>query len=154
MAAGGAPSIEPKFPWPSTRGERRGEAWGQGAGGAVGGGAAGGGGRARVCCFFSSLSMGPPSRARPRAGSSDVEVQGLQGVRFDELLALVDLVAHEDGKNPVGLGGVDDGDLEEDPPLRVHRRLPELGRGHLAQALVALDVDALLPLLEEGVEEL
>ena len=57
-------------------------------------------------------------------------------------------------KTLVGRDGVLDRDLEEGPVLGVHRRLPELFGGHLAQALVALDGDALLALLVEEVEEL
>ena len=54
----------------------------------------------------------------------------------------------------VGLDGVLDRDPEQGPVLGIHGRLPELLGGHLAQALVALDGDALLALLVEVVEEL
>ena len=40
------------------------------------------------------------------------------------------------GRVPVG---VVQGDLAQHPALRVHRRLPELGRVHLAEALEPLD---------------
>jgi hypothetical protein len=54
-----------------------------------------------------------------------------------------DLVAHQEREEGVGLGGVVDGDLEQPALLGVHRRLEELLRVHLPEALVALDREAL-----------
>ena len=67
---------------------------------------------------------------------------------LDEALARGDTRAHQHVEGPVGLDGILDGHLQDRPRLRIHGRLPELLRVHLAQALVALQ--GRLPPLELG----
>src|SRR5205814_1241398 len=74
---------------------------------------------------------------------SDVEEANVEGVRLDELPARLDFVTHQSGEDLVGLVAVLDLHLEQRPRLRVHRRLPELRRVHLAEALVALHLEPL-----------
>jgi hypothetical protein len=74
---------------------------------------------------------------------SDVEELHVQGVVLDELAAGGDLVAHEEGEQDVGFGGVGDVDLQEAAFVRVHGGLEELLRVHFAETLVALDAEAL-----------
>src|SRR5690349_301293 len=76
-------------------------------------------------------------------GGSDVEVLHVQGVVLDELAAGRDLVAHEEGEEGVGLGGVADVHLEEPAVVGVHRRFVELLGVHFPETLVALDGKAL-----------
>src|SRR3569833_2813356 len=66
-------------------------------------------------------------------------------VRLDELAARLDVVAHECLEDLVGQHRIFHVHLEERARLRIHRRLPELLRVHLAESLVALDVDRVLP---------
>ena len=68
----------------------------------------------------------------------------VQRVRLDELAPRLDGVAHEDREDLVGLDGVLDAHLQEAARGRVHRRLPERLGVHLAEALVAVDREALL----------
>ena len=56
----------------------------------------------------------------------------------DEGAARRDGVAHQAGEQLVRLGGVVDVHLQQRASSRVHRRVPELVRVHLAEALVAL----------------
>src|SRR3954451_4517648 len=70
---------------------------------------------------------------------SDVEEADVLGVALDELAAGLDVLAHEDREQVVGLGGVVEGDLAEDAVLLVHRRDAQLLGVHLAEALEALD---------------
>ena len=58
---------------------------------------------------------------------------------FDEFPARLHLVAHEDGKNLVGCGGVLNLHAEHHAACRIHGRLPELVGVHFAEALVALN---------------
>src|SRR3990172_3936114 len=67
----------------------------------------------------------------------DVQVADAGGVGLDEGLARRHVVAHEVGEDGVCLHRVRDRHLQEDAPRRVHRRVPELVRVHLAEALVA-----------------
>src|SRR3954468_15394305 len=64
---------------------------------------------------------------------SDVEVGHVAGVGLDELAPRLDLVAHEHREHALGLRGVVHGHLDKGARPRVHRRLLELGRVHLAQ---------------------
>src|SRR3989344_47395 len=95
------------------------------------------------------------SAARPTVcgscGSSDVEVLHFEGVLLDERSPGLHIVAHEQGEDLVSVHRVLDSHPYETPPLWVHGRLPELPGVHLAQSLVALDID-LLPL--QGLERL
>src|SRR5215468_8115895 len=77
------------------------------------------------------------------AGGSDVEVTHVECVLLDELPPRLDLVAHQGGEDLVGLVCILDLDLEQRARLGVHGRLPELRRVHLAETLVALDLEAL-----------
>ncbi len=87
-----------------------------------------------------------------RRAGSDVKVLDLAGLGLDEVLARLDLLAHEHREDLVGLGGVLDVDPQQRPRLRVHRRLPELVGVHLAEALEALDGQVLdLDLLDDPV---
>src|SRR5438067_692729 len=69
--------------------------------------------------------------------TSDVEVPDALGVRLDELLAWLDVRSHQLLKRVVDGGDVVDGDLQQHARLRVHGRLPQLLRVHLAQSLHA-----------------
>src|SRR5580704_11556721 len=69
----------------------------------------------------------------------DVEVLHVEGVFFDELAASFDVFAHERGEDLFGGGDVLQLDLQECAAGGIHRGLPELRGGHLAEALVALD---------------
>src|SRR5690349_4700859 len=73
----------------------------------------------------------------------NIEVADVQRVRLDELSARLDLVAHEGREDVVRLVGVLDLHLQERAALGIHGRLPELARIHLAEALVALDLEPL-----------
>src|SRR5262245_11935098 len=83
----------------------------------------------------------------------DVQVHDVQRVLLDEIAAGFDGIAHEDGEHLVGADGIFHGDLEERARLRVHRRLPELLRIHLAEALVALEGGPVLGLLHDDLEQ-
>src|SRR4029077_12817762 len=74
---------------------------------------------------------------------SDVEVAHVQRILLDELPPRLDLVTHQGGEDLVGLVGILDLHLEERARRGLHRGLPELGRVHLAEALVALDLETL-----------
>src|SRR5689334_23881761 len=71
----------------------------------------------------------------------DVEVLHEVRVLFDEDAPRIDLVAHQRLVDLIGEHRLLDGDLEQRATLRIHRRIPELLGVHLAQALVALDVE-------------
>src|SRR4030081_2331073 len=77
---------------------------------------------------------------QPLLPPSYVQVANGLGVRLDELLARVDIHAHEGLEESLGGGAVLRVDTHQDPALGVHGRLPELIRVHLAQALVPLDL--------------
>src|SRR3954470_21090005 len=83
----------------------------------------------------------------------DVEVRDRQRVLLDELAARLDDVAHELDEEVVGVGRVLDLDLQERAHLAVERRLPELLRRPLAEALVALHLQALAAEARDRVEE-
>ena len=85
--------------------------------------------------------------------SLHIQVANLQRVRLDELPPRLDLVAHQDREDLVGLDDVVHPHLQQHPLVRVHRRLPELIGVHLAETLVPLDVDVLLRRREDVVEQ-
>src|SRR5580693_6297393 len=76
--------------------------------------------------------------AGPCAGRSDIQEPDVPGVAGDERAARLDVLAHQHAEQLVGLGRVVEGHLEQDPPGRVHRGLPQLVRVHLAEALEPL----------------
>src|SRR3972149_3915009 len=97
-----------------------------------------------------------PNQARPepRRRFLDIEVHHFEGVLFDELASGLDRVSHEHGEDLAGVDLVVNGDLEEDSGLGIHGRVPELRWVHLAEPLVALDLEAFLPRGEQIVDEL
>src|ERR1700752_3466258 len=72
------------------------------------------------------------------AARSDVQEPDVLGVAGDERAARLDVLAHQYAEQLVGLGRVVERDLEQDPPRRVHRGVPQFLGVHLAQALEAL----------------
>ena len=61
---------------------------------------------------------------------------------FDEGASLFDVIAHENGEEPVGFGGVFEFDAQQRAGIRVHGGGPQFVGIHLAEALEAFDVDA------------
>src|SRR5664279_167586 len=98
-----------------------------------------------------SLTPGAADRPRPAASegvvrietASDIEVLNLAGFGLDEVLAWLDPLAHEHGEDRIGLGRVVDFGPQKGAALRVHGGVPEVVGVHLAEALEALDGDAL-----------
>src|ERR1044072_1862047 len=74
----------------------------------------------------------------------NVQVLYIQRVILDKASSRLHGVAHEDGENRVGLDRVVYLHLKQRALVRVHRRLPELLRVHLAQTLIALNRQILL----------
>ena len=70
------------------------------------------------------------------------------GVLLDELAPRFDGVAHQRREEAVGGVRVLDVDADQQPLRRVHRRLPELLGVHLAEALEARELHALLGRIE------
>mmetsp|Transcript_5464 Transcript_5464/g.15621 ORF Transcript_5464/g.15621 Transcript_5464/m.15621 type:complete len:280 (+) Transcript_5464:1051-1890(+) len=70
---------------------------------------------------------------------SDVEIHRLVTVVLDELSARGNLVAHEQGEDGRGLGGVLHGEALQGTLAGVHGGVPQLARHHLPQPLKALD---------------
>src|SRR4029078_461287 len=85
----------------------------------------------------------PSSLFSYRGNRSQLDVEFLHELRvlLDENSARFDLVAHQRLEDLVGEHRFLDADLEKRATLRIHRRVPELVGIHLAEALVALDVD-------------
>src|SRR6202022_4933551 len=84
-------------------------------------------------------------RAGPRGRSesvSHVEVGDGERVCLDKVAARLDEIAHQGRESLLGRVGVADLDLKQTPDLRIECGLPQLLRVHLAQALVALHLDA------------
>src|SRR5688572_23030298 len=80
----------------------------------------------------------------------DIEEADVFRVALDEGAPLLDVLAHEDREDLVGLGGVLEADLLHQAGVGVHRGLPQLVGVHLAEALVALDRVLLGQLLALG----
>src|SRR5438093_936552 len=101
-----------------------------------------------------------PTRSAPRLGLasvSDVKVADLARLGLDELLAWLDLLAHELGEDLVGLDRVVRVDVrpQQNARFRVHRRFPELVGVHLAEALEPLHRQVLdVELLDDPVSVL
>src|SRR5436305_1298569 len=83
-----------------------------------------------------------------------IQVPHFQRVVLNERPPRLDLVAHEDGEDGVGVDVVLDLHAEEAALGGIHRGLPELRRVHLAEALVALDRKAFLGAFVEAVDRL
>src|SRR3954467_6301280 len=81
----------------------------------------------------------PAGWPAPQRAGSDVEEADVFGVALDESATQLDVLAHEDREDLVGLRRVLERDLQHQPLIGVHRRLPQLLGVHLAEALVALD---------------
>jgi hypothetical protein len=62
----------------------------------------------------------------------NVQVANIQGVLLDELSARFDLIPHQDTEQLVSADRIFDAYLEQRPPIRVHRRFPQLVGIHLA----------------------
>src|SRR5208283_6236297 len=77
----------------------------------------------------------------PAGGTSDVKVRHLLCMAHDEILPYLHILAHQGLEHLVRFVRVLDRDLEEDPVLGVHGRVPELLGVHLAKTLVPLDGD-------------
>src|ERR1700730_7678520 len=79
---------------------------------------------------------------RDRLGERRLDVQVAHGlrVRLDESLPGIDVVAHQDVEDLVGLDGVFDLDPQQHAVLWVHRGVPELLRAHFTETLVAGDL--------------
>src|SRR3954452_24687631 len=93
----------------------------------------------RVSVTKTFFFYGERDGGRRASRRSHVEEPDVLGVAGDERPARVDVLAHEDREQLVRGGGVVQGDPQQHPVARVHRRLPQLLGVHLAQALVALD---------------
>src|ERR671915_2543545 len=76
---------------------------------------------------------------------SDIQIRRELCVLLDEYPARFDLVAHQSLEEKIGLNRVLHLDFENSPRLRIHRRLPELIRIHLAKTFVALNADRPAP---------
>ena len=68
----------------------------------------------------------------------DIQILHVEGVVFDKLPARLYVFAHERGKDSFALGEVFELHRQECATLGVHSSFPELLRGHLTQAFVAL----------------
>src|SRR5258708_34763619 len=78
----------------------------------------------------------------------DVEVAHRLGVRGDELLARLDVAPPQLLEDVVDRGGVLDLAPEQGAGRRVHGRLPQLVRVHLAETLEAAALDLAPPALQ------
>lgn len=63
------------------------------------------------------------------------------GVLLNELATRLDILAHEDRENAIGLNGVLNVHLAESTLLGVHGRIEQLLRVHLTETFITLDVD-------------
>src|SRR5947207_9878023 len=80
-------------------------------------------------------------RVRPAAQRlSYVEEPHVIGVRRDEVLAQLDVVAHKDAAHLIGDGSFLDVDLQERATRRIHGGDTQLAEVHLAQALQAVEL--------------
>ena len=75
----------------------------------------------------------------------DIEVLDEEGVVFNELPSLFDLIAHQDTEDFIGFNGVFNLHLEKRPRFWIHGGLPELFRVHLSQPLISLNPESLFP---------
>src|ERR1700721_809759 len=103
------------------------------------------------------LSLCPPSTTYWIGGTgapwfSDVDV-GAERIFLDEFAARLDHVAHQLGEDGVGLVDFLDLDLQQGALIGVQRGLPQLARVHLAEAFIALQLDALAAGAGHGLEQ-
>src|SRR5436305_3293791 len=84
---------------------------------------------------------------------SDIEEADVLRVLLDEVAARLDLVAHQRRENEVRGRSVLDLDPHEHSGRRIHSGLREIFGVHLAEALEARDLDALLRELERIVAQ-
>src|SRR5918998_5668724 len=89
---------------------------------------------------YPSPTVSPTAFATAARPGSRIQVLHLGGVGLDKRLARLDLVAHERREELVCHRRRLDRYLQQRTVLRVHRRLPELDRFHLPEALEAADV--------------
>src|SRR5215831_4012121 len=68
----------------------------------------------------------------------DVEESGVLGIALDERPPGFHVLAHEHAEQLVGLSGVVERHLQQDPAGRIHRGFPQLARVHLAEPLEPL----------------
>src|SRR5205823_8527291 len=86
-------------------------------------------------------------RPRPSApvSTSDIEERDVLRVLLDEEATRLDLIAHQHREELVGGARVLDVYPDEQPLHGIHRRLPQLIRVHLAETLVARELDSGAP---------
>src|SRR5271167_1132875 len=104
-------------------------------------------------CKDSLDDMRRVTLAHQSCGSSDVEIADFECVLFDKLAPWLDHVAHQRAENFLGFLARRNLHPQHRARLRIHRGLPQLPRIHLAQALVTLDLDALLPGSQHGLRD-
>src|SRR5436190_13490529 len=73
------------------------------------------------------------------AWGSDVQEADVLRIPGDKGSARLDVLPHQHAEQLVGGRGVVEGDLQQDPFVGIHGRVPELAVIHLAEALEALD---------------
>src|SRR5688500_10673016 len=73
--------------------------------------------------------------------ASDVEVARLEGMALDVLAPRLDQVGHQQREDVVGRDLVLEAHVVQAPARGIHGRFPELLGVHLAQTLVALELD-------------
>src|SRR5690349_25162574 len=93
--------------------------------------------------FEAAMSVIGESCRCPRS-ALDIQVLDVESVVLDELAPRLDLVAHQRGEHEVGLRMIFGFHLQQRALRGIHRRLPQRVRVHLAEALVAVDGNALL----------
>src|SRR4030042_1430581 len=93
------------------------------------------------------------AQAKARFSALYIQVRGVQGVSVDEVAPGALLGPHGGWEDLVGPHRVLDAPLQQRPLFGIHRRLPELPRVHLAEALVALDGYPLLAGADHVVDE-
>ena len=84
---------------------------------------------------------------------SNVEVDDVEGVVFNEFAALFYVFAHERLENIFGGYGVFEAHLEERARFGVHRGFPELLGIHFAEALEARDGELLFGVFEDVIQK-
>ena len=95
-----------------------------------------------------------PVRLRGGAGTGlNVQIGDVEGVGVDEVAAGFDEVAHQFGEQQIGFVDGLDLDLEQSAHVGIERGFPQLAGVHLAQALVALQRDALAARAGDGGEQ-
>src|SRR5260370_41536556 len=79
------------------------------------------------------------ARSTGEPWGSDVEVLHVEGIFFDEFAALLDIFAHERGKDRLGLDHVLELHLQQSMGLGLHGGGPDLIGVHFTQALGSRD---------------